>query len=253
VTRSIFALSIILLLLAPGVASAAPTSAQIMAKMERKMNNFKDLTLKWTLKVKHSSKKHTKVKFKVITRPKGQRLVRMTYPGDVKGMHILVQSKSEMYIYLPAFRKVRRIAGHVRNQGFQGSGFTYDDMSIAQWSPWYNARLTKTTAKHWYMALRVKPGKSAAWARLRLRIRRDIGLIDEIRYINRRGKKVKTQSFTRYKCKSDNSHCNPILIKMVEHTRGNLVSVMKLNGKVRYNKGYSDRTFTVRYLLRSAN
>lgn len=251
--RLLLILSILGLVLPSDVASAAPSSAQIMKKMENKMNNFKDLTLKWTLRVKHPGKKHSKVKFKVITRPKGQRLVRMTYPGDVKGMHILVQSRSEMYIYLPAFRKVRRIAGHVRNQGFQGSGFTYDDMSIANWSPWYNARLAKQTAKHWYMDLRVKPGKSAAWPRLRLRIRKDIGLNDEVRYINRRGKTVKTQRFKRYKCKPDNSHCNPTLIQMVEHTRGNLVSSMTLNGKVRYNKGYSDRVFTVRYLLRSAN
>jgi len=253
VKLSVIALSISLVLLASSVASAAPSARKIMQKMERKMNNFKDLTLKWTLRVRHSGKKHTLVKFKVITRPKGQRLIRMTYPGDVKGMHILVQTKSEMYIYLPAFRKVRRIAGHVRNQGFQGSGFTYDDMAIAQWTPWYNARLAKQTAKHWVMSLTVKPGKAVAWPRLRLRIRRDIGLIDEIRFINRRGKKVKTQMFKRYKCKSDSSHCNPVWIRMVEHTRGNLVSDMKLKGKVRYNKGYSDRVFTVRYLLRSAN
>ncbi len=251
--RSVIALSIALLLAAPAAASAAPSAKQILAKMERKMNNFKDLTLKWTLTVKHPGKKKTKVKFKVITRPKGQRLVRMTYPGDVKGMHILVQSKSEMYIYLPAFRKVRRIAGHVRNQGFQGSGFTYDDMSIAMWSTWYTPTLTKQTAKHWYITAKLKPGKSAAWPTQRLRIRKDIGLIDEIQYVNRRGKKVKTQQFKRYKCKSDKSHCNPVWIRMIEHTRGNLTSEMKLKGRIRYNKGYSDRVFTVRYLLRSAN
>lgn len=251
--QTLFALSIALLLLAPGAASAAPTGPQILKKVDRKTNNFKDLTLKWTLRVRHPGKKHAKVKFKVITRPKGQRLIRMTYPGDIKGMHILVQTKSEMYIYLPAFRKVRRIAGHVRNQGFQGSGFTYDDMSIAQWAPWYIAKLTKQTAKHWYLTLRLKAGKAAAWPQLRLRVRKDIGLNDQIQYVNRRGKKIKTQQFKRYKCKSDNSHCNPTWIRMIEHTRGNLVSDMKLKGKIRYNKGYSDRTFTVRYLLRSAN
>ncbi len=251
--RLVLVLSILLLLLAPGVAFAAPSPLQVLKKMERKMNNFKDLTLKWTLRVRHPGKKSTLVRFKVITRPKGQRLVRYTYPGDVKGMHVLVQSRDEMYIYLPAFRKVRRIAGHIRNQGFQGSGFTYDDMAIAVWSRWYSVKLKKQTAKHWYLSLKLKPGKTAAWPRQMLRIRKDISLIDEIHYINRRGKKIKTQKFLRYKCKSDNSHCNPKLIRMIEHTRGNLVSDMKLKGKIRYNKGYSDRVFTVRYLLRSAN
>ncbi len=251
--KCLLVLSIVLLLPVSGVASAAPSAKQLLSKMETKMNHFKDLTLKWTIRVRHPGKKHTKVKFKVITRPNGQRLVRMTYPGDVKGMHILVQSRDEMYIYLPAFRKVRRIAGHVRNQGFQGSGFTYDDMSIARWSPWYTVRLKKQTAKHWYLSLKVRSGKAVAWPQQMLRIRKDINLIDEIHYINRRGRKIKTQKFLRYKCNSDNSHCNPTLIRMLEHTRGNLISDMKLRGKIRYNKGYSDRVFSVRYLLRSAN
>ncbi len=246
-------LSMVMILLAPGVASAAPSPLKILQKMERKMNAFKDLTLKWTLRVRHPGKKHSSVRFTVITRPKGQRLVRYTYPGDIKGMHVLVQSPDEMYIYLPAFRKVRRIAGHIRNQGFQGSGFTYDDMAIAQWAVNYNVRLLKQTKKHWYLSLKVKPGKTVAWPQQMLRIRKDLSLMDEIHYINRRGRKIKTQRFLRYKCKSDNSHCNPKLIQMIEHTRGNLVSEMKLKGKIRYNKGYSDRIFSVRYLLRSAN
>ena len=66
----------------------------ILKKVEHKTNDFKGLKLKWTLKVKHKNRKHTKVKFNVVTRPGGQRLVFMTFPGDIKGMSILVQSKN---------------------------------------------------------------------------------------------------------------------------------------------------------------
>ena len=34
----------------------------------------------------------------------------------------------DMWIYLPAFGKVRRIASHAKNGNFMGSDFTYEDM-----------------------------------------------------------------------------------------------------------------------------
>jgi hypothetical protein len=177
----------------------------------------------------------------------------MLYPGDVKGMQILVQSQSEMYIYLPAFRKVRRIAGHVRNQGFLGSGFTYDDMAIAYWSKSYKVKLHQETTTHWTLDLRAIPGRRTLYNHLRIRIRRDIGYADAFQYINRHGRISKTQKFLRYTgCTQIKPHCNPMRIEMVEHTRGNRKSVLK-NTKVRYRKGYSDRVYTIRYLLRSAN
>ena len=84
-------------------------------------------------------------------------------------------------------------------------------------------------------------------------IRKDIDLVEEIQYVDRLGKKYKSQRFLDYKCRSDNTHCNPIRIQMIEHTRGNLVSEMTLRGGIIYDKGYSDDIFTVRYLHRAAN
>jgi outer membrane lipoprotein-sorting protein len=53
-------------------------------------------------------------------------------PADVKGSSFLRLSYDErdddMWIYLPAFGKVRRIASHAKNGSFMGSDFTYEDM-----------------------------------------------------------------------------------------------------------------------------
>ncbi len=241
------------LLAAPAPLWADAKGNAILAKYDNKQNNFKDLTLKLLLKVKHPGRKNTKVIFKTITRPGGQRLIKMLYPGDIKGMHILVQSKSVMYIYLPAYRKVRRIAGHVRNQGFQGSGFTYDDMAIGKWTPYYDCNLMREDSRVWWIDCKAKPGKHPPYKHVKMAIRKDIELVETIQYFNRHGKKFKTQQFKKYKCRSDNSHCNPMLIRMIEHTRGNLVSEMKIHPRMLYNKGYPDRVFSVRHLYRAAN
>lgn len=230
-------------------AHADNKAMKVLKKYEKKYSNYKALYVKFKLYVggKHKATCASR------NRPSGQRLLKMLYPGDVKGMQILVQSQSEMYIYLPAFRKVRRIAGHVRNQGFLGSGFTYDDMSIAYWSKSYKVKMQRETSKHWLVDLKAIPGRKALYAHMRIRIRKDIGYADRFQYFNRHGKNYKTQKWSGYTlCNKAKTHCNPTRIVMIEHTRGNRISMLK-NTKVRYKKRYSDRVYTIRNLLRTAN
>lgn len=230
-------------------ARADSKAMKILKNYEKKYSNYKALYVKMKLYVKGQHKATLETR----NRPSGQRVMKLLYPGDVKGMQILVQSQSEMYIYLPAFRKVRRIAGHVRNQGFLGSGFTYDDMSIAYWSKSYKVKMYKETGMHWTLNLRAIPGKQTLYSHLRIRIRKDIGYADRFQYVNRHGKIYKTQKFLRYtKCNKAKTHCNPTRIVMIEHTRGNRQSVLK-TVRVKYKKRYSDRVFSIRYLLRSAD
>lgn len=53
-------------------------------------------------------------------------------PADVKGSSFLRISHDDrdddMWIYLPAFGKIRRIASSAKNSNFMGSDFTYEDM-----------------------------------------------------------------------------------------------------------------------------
>lgn len=53
-------------------------------------------------------------------------------PADVKGSCFLRLSyddrDDDMWIYLPAFGKVRRIASHAKKGSFMGTDFTYEDM-----------------------------------------------------------------------------------------------------------------------------
>ncbi|MCP4727921.1 MAG: outer membrane lipoprotein-sorting protein, partial [bacterium] len=53
-------------------------------------------------------------------------------PADVKGSSFLRHSyddrDDDMWLYLPSFGKVRRIASHAKKGSFMGSDFTYEDM-----------------------------------------------------------------------------------------------------------------------------
>lgn len=54
-------------------------------------------------------------------------LVRFLGPADVAGTGFLM-SDDDMWLYLPALGKVRRIAGHARKGSFMGSDLSYADM-----------------------------------------------------------------------------------------------------------------------------
>jgi uncharacterized protein len=61
-----------------------------------------------------------------------QSVVRFLAPADVAGTAFLMlergKDESEQYIYLPAMKRTRRIAGRERDGNFMGSDFTYADM-----------------------------------------------------------------------------------------------------------------------------
>jgi hypothetical protein len=61
-----------------------------------------------------------------------QSLVRFLGPAEVAGTAFLMldrgNDEAEQYIYLPALKRTRRIAGRERDGSFMGSDFTYADM-----------------------------------------------------------------------------------------------------------------------------
>ena len=63
-----------------------------------------------------------------------KRIYRFLSPADVQGTGVLVfdyEAKADdVWIYLPALRKTRRIVSSQRSQSFMGSEFSYGDLNI---------------------------------------------------------------------------------------------------------------------------
>jgi outer membrane lipoprotein-sorting protein len=61
-------------------------------------------------------------------------LIFFEYPADIRGTGLLLWSyqatdkDDDRWLYLPALKKIRRIAGESKNEYFMGTDFTYDDM-----------------------------------------------------------------------------------------------------------------------------
>jgi hypothetical protein len=78
-----------------------------------------------------------------------KRIYRFLSPADVQGTGVLVfdyQDKSDdVWIYLPALRKTRRIVSSQRAQAFMGSEFSYGDLNIPSLDE-FNYTLVKSEA-----------------------------------------------------------------------------------------------------------
>ncbi len=231
-------------------AQADPKGMKVLKMYESGFVSFKDQIIKEKFVIKEPGGDKV-IRFTLYN--KGDlRLIKFTYPGDVKGQMVLMRGKNSMYIYLPAYKRVRRIAGHVRNQGFMGSDFTLDDMAIGKWSPDYNPTLVKEDAKYWYLVLKAKSGRKLAYPKLKMRILKSNHEADRIEYFSGSGRKVRTAEFLDWTChRSGNRYCAPARIIMTDHRRGNHKTEL-LEESIRYDVGIPNRKFTIRYLMRGS-
>ena len=101
------------------------------------------------------------------------RLVRFLSPADQKGISFLSLPNDKMYLYLPAFKKIRTIASHVKNESFAGTDMTYDDISTLGYAQDHDPTLLDTTDELYVLKLTPKPGTEKDYSKLVMSIRKD--------------------------------------------------------------------------------
>jgi hypothetical protein len=152
-----------------------------------------------------------------------------------------------MYVYLPAYKKIRRIASHVRNQGFMGTAFSYDEISIVTYGDVFTGQLTGENDKEWMVTATRRPGQEFSYAKLEFVISKEFHQPTSVKYYNDKGVLLKTETRTGYECAD--SICTPKTLHLVDHTRNGLSSKMVWTSWKR-NTGIADSAFTQRDLQR---
>jgi hypothetical protein len=185
-------------------------------------------------------------KLGMIARHKGEkRLFEFVATADVKGTKVLVLSPSQMYVYLPAFNKVRRIASHISDQGFFGLTYTADDLSRSGYSATHTAKITSETPGDWKLTATPKEGQSSSYAKMELVVTKSTSVITEARYFNASGVHVKTETRTGYTCEGD--VCAPSESKMIDHANGGK-STRMIRKQWKLNEPIPDELFTKKSL-----
>jgi outer membrane lipoprotein-sorting protein len=233
----------------PPAAPAAqkPTAAELLARVDRAINAFKDAVWECKLRVKEPSGQWRELAFTTYQKVPGKRLVRFT-GGDMKGMGVLVESADTIYVYLPEFKKVRRMGTHVKNQSFGGSDFTSDDMAQTSYAHAWDPKLVGEDATSFILELAQKPGQDREFPRVKMWVHKEHAQPVRLEYLDASGKKLKTEVRSEFK-KESPEHFQPMRISVTDHRRNDHTSeIVFLSSKI--DSGLGDDLFTVRALQR---
>lgn len=172
---------------------------------------------------------------------KGNEKLLMTFesPADLKGVSFLSTSPENMWIYLPAQGRVRRVAGAMVDQGLAGSDFSYGEMANISFADQGRVEDLKDTTvagrAAWVVSTRDDDGVIS-----RLAVDRDRFLPLELTRFDRAGKPSKRVQFGDF-IQSGESWV-PRLVTVRDLARGSRTE-LKLTD-VQLNTGIKDNLFT---------
>ncbi len=220
------------------------TAVQILDKADDVINAPQDQDLKIKL-ILINKKGNEKIReMSMLQKGSDKRVVKFLSPADQKGIAFLSLPDDVMYIYMPAFKKVRRIASHVKNTKFAGTDFTYEDMEAVRYSDKYIPEFIEKKDNHFLLQLTPKEGIKTDYSKLIMWIRVDNFYITKIDHYNRGDKLFKIM--TRNNIEEINGYWIAKESEMQDlkskHTTKMIIEEVKLDSKI------SDDKFTKRNL-----
>lgn len=192
--------------------------------------------------------------------PEGDRLLlRFTYPNDIRGTGFLVwehpAAEDERFLYLPALKRVRRIAGSEAQESFVGSDFTYEDIGGREFDE-YTYRIVEENASWtppgggpprpaWTLESRRKDA-SAEFPRVVSTVLKDTFVVAGADIFNRRNEKQKVYTVRRLEqVEGIWTVMDAQMVNTLENTRTDLTI-----READYNVGLDAADFTRRELER---
>ncbi len=241
------------------------TALEILKKSDNVANAPKDQEIIMEMILIDKKGKEKKREAKMLQKGSEKRMIKFLSPADVKGLSFLDLPNDMMYLYLPAFKKIRRIASHVKNTSFAGTDFTYDDMaSINYADEWVPGLLTESKkeivsvsaekekeleskkCEHYLLELKPKKGIKKDYSKLVMWVRKDNFYPARIEHYSQEGKLWKVME--RRKIVKEAKYW---ISKETEMSDLKKVHKTKmLISEVKFDQGLKDELFSQRYLKR---
>ena len=168
------------------------------------------------------------------------RRARITFlePADVKGTTFLSLEQKEgddlQYLFLPALRRTRRIAGSAKNGRFMGTDFTYADLEFRDLREGDLKRLEdRVTSKRPCHVIEVKPkGEDDPYSKLIVHVDTKLSLPLKIEFFDRRGSAIKTLDTLALKKREDGStYASKVRMKNLQRRSQTVIVVESLKDR----------------------
>jgi len=224
----------------------ALTGNELLTSVDDAMNIAEDQTFEYDLINEERGKTTKSMTIKVWVKGK-RRMTEFLKPADMRGTKALVRSQNQMWVYLPAYKKVRRVASHMTEGGFLGTTFSNEEMSTSRYAEQWTSEISGEDDSTYQLTLTPKSADKEGYGKLIITVIKSNTLPSKIQYYSASGVHLKTEERTGYKCKE--KVCIAFQHKMTDHSRGGVATRLVLK-KWEVNQGLSDQLFSKRKLQR---
>jgi outer membrane lipoprotein-sorting protein len=212
-------------------------------RVDKNMQPGKDMTAISTTKI-ISAGGSTETRVMKMYRKGGKKMFFFLSPAGVKGVAFLSLSDDQMYLYMPAFKKVRRIASSARGGSFMGTDMAYEDMATTDYTRKYNVKLVSEDDKEAHLIMTAKPGSDAAYSKMEATVDKVHWLRKFSKVYDKAGKLLKLMSMENVKIIDGFAVPTHIVIKNVQTNHQTIID----NTDIKFNTGLRDSLFSKRKL-----
>ena len=181
-------------------------------------------------------------------------LIIINNPRDLRGYAVLSHAHKvgtdDQWLYIPALKRVKRVASKTRTGPFFGSEFSFEDLSfqeVEKYSYQY-LRDEDLEGKEYHVIERIPLDPYSGYTKQIVWIGKTDPLIHQIYHYDRKSFHLKTQTFRGYK-KYLNKFWRPNEIHMINHQTNKTTTLFFED--MSFNTGLSDKDFTQNSLKRS--
>jgi len=234
-----------LALLHYAIPASGQSADELLSKIDSVRNAFADMSAIQQMQLIDGGRVKERV---VQIRQKGKelRMVRFLEPADVRGVGFLRLASDRLYLYLPAFRRVRRIASSATNENFMGTDFTYEDMSQSSYSDDYLAEESTIRNGRFRVTLTPRPEADVSYERLVLHADTSTLVLRKVEYYP--GGELKTKELVIDDIEQIDGYRIGKTMSMTS-LKDNHKTVLELSN-ITFDSGLSDSEFSERSLKR---
>ncbi len=220
----------------------------ILKKVEDTMNAPRDriVTERMVLIKAGGSEKERTIRF--YQKGNRKRMVVFLSPADVKGVSFLSLSRERMYLYLPAFRKVRRIASHIKGEDFMGTDFSYEDMAETEYTKDYTATLIKEDDSQYVLELKPRSKADVSYSKKIIWVDKKTFVSTRGEYYSRTGELIKVIRAENIRQVDGYWFPMKMTMRTVIKNHQTILEVME----IKHDVGLADNFFSERNLKRQA-
>lgn len=175
------------------------------------------------------------------------RVMKFLSPADMAGIGLLIMAENQMYLYLPEFHRIRRIASSNKKSSFQGSDFSYDDLGAVDFSAAYSSTIMKEDDQTWLLELSRKANSDKPYKRILLNVAKQNYMPQSMEMFDDRGEPWKRME---YKIKQVGKY-NIISFIKIEDKKKSSFTTLEMKD-IKLDQGIAGDIFTQRFLKRKA-